>query len=107
MGFCGQKKTHNRIFLLWFTSKLKPYAKKLLLKIKWKDMKKAIFFQEKKKNKTRHVILEKSILDIVHLTLSWRRPLSYRNQSIDFLCKSMDWFLYDNVLRHERGKAQF
>ena len=31
------------------------------------------------------------------LTLSWRRPLSYRNQS-----KSMDWFLYDNGLRHER-----
>ena len=28
--------------------------------------------------------------------------LSYRNQSIDFLCKSMGWFLYDNSLRHER-----
>ena len=36
------------------------------------------------------------------LTLSWRRPLSYRNQFIDLLCKSMDWFLYDNGLRHER-----
>ena len=36
------------------------------------------------------------------LTLSWRRPLSYRNQSIDLLCKAMDWFLYDNGLRHER-----
>ena len=36
------------------------------------------------------------------LTLSWRRPLSYRNQSTDLLCKSMDWFLYDNGLRHER-----
>ena len=24
------------------------------------------------------------------------RPLSYRNQSIDLRCKSMDWFLYDN-----------
>ena len=22
--------------------------------------------------------------------------------SIDLLCKSMDWFLYDRVLRHER-----
>ena len=30
------------------------------------------------------------------LTLSWRSPLSYR--------KSMDWFLYDNGLRHERVK---
>ena len=34
------------------------------------------------------------------LTLSWRRPLSYRNQSIDK--QSMDCFLYDNGLRHER-----
>ena len=36
------------------------------------------------------------------LTLSWRRSLSYRNQSIDLLRKSMDWFLYDNGLRHKR-----
>ena len=28
----------------------------------------------------------------------------YRNQSIDLLHKSMDWFLYDNGLRHERVK---
>ena len=27
-----------------------------------------------------------------HLTLSWRRQLSYRNQSIDLRSKSMDWF---------------
>ena len=39
------------------------------------------------------------------LTLSWRRTLSYRNQFIDLLCKSMDWFLYDNGLRHERVKV--
>ena len=38
------------------------------------------------------------------LTLSWRRLLSYRNQSIDLLGKSMDWFLYDKDLRHERMK---
>ena len=36
------------------------------------------------------------------LTLSWRRPLSHRNQSIDLLCKLIDWFLYDNDPRHER-----
>ena len=36
------------------------------------------------------------------LTLSRRRPLSYRSQSIDLLWKSMDWFLYGNGLRHER-----
>ena len=35
------------------------------------------------------------------LTLSWRRSLSYGNQPIDLLCKSMNWFLYDRDLRHE------
>ena len=39
------------------------------------------------------------------LTLSWRRQLSYRNQSIDLLGKSMDWSLYDTGLRHERVKS--
>ena len=38
------------------------------------------------------------------LTLSWRRPLSYRNQSINLRSKSMNCFLYDNGLRHERVK---
>ena len=39
------------------------------------------------------------------LTLSWRRPISYRNQSIDLLlCKSMDLFLYGIGFRHERVK---
>ena len=36
------------------------------------------------------------------LTLSWWRTLSYRNQFIDLLRQLMDWFLYDNSLRHER-----
>ena len=43
---------------------------------------------------------------IRNLTLPWRRPLSYRNQSIDLLRKSMDWFLYDSGPRHERVKDQ-
>ena len=38
------------------------------------------------------------------LTLSWRRPISYRNQSIDLQSKPMDWFLYDTGLPHERVK---
>ena len=42
-----------------------------------------------------------------NLTLSRRRPLSYRNQSIDLLHKSMNWFLYDNDLHHERVKSLF
>ena len=41
------------------------------------------------------------------LTLSWQRPLSYRNQSIDLHSKSMNRFLYDNGLRHERAKLKF
>ena len=31
----------------------------------------------------------------LELTLSWRRSLSYKNQSIDLLCNSLDWFQYD------------
>ena len=42
--------------------------------------------------------------ELIVLTLSWRRPLSYRNQSIDLLRKSVDWFLYDNGLHHEKLK---
>ena len=38
------------------------------------------------------------------LTLSWRRSLSYRNQSIDLLRNK---FLYDNGLRHERVNIDF
>ena len=38
------------------------------------------------------------------LTFSWRRSLSYRNQSIDLHSKSIDWFLYDGDLCHERVK---
>ena len=41
------------------------------------------------------------MIDMV-LTLSWWRSLSYRNQSINFLCKLTDWFLYDRDFRHER-----
>ena len=39
------------------------------------------------------------------LTLSWWRSLSYRNQTIDLLCKSMDWFLHNRDLSHERVKV--
>ena len=43
----------------------------------------------------------------ITLTLSRRRPLSYRNQSIDLRSKSMDWFLYDNGLRLEKVNVIF
>ena len=32
--------------------------------------------------------------------------LSYGNQSIDLQSKSMDWFLYDRDVRHERVKSK-
>ena len=44
---------------------------------------------------------------LTSLTLSRRRSISYRNQSIDLLRKSMDWFLYDIDLRRERVKPQY
>ena len=31
--------------------------------------------------------------------------LSYRKKSLDFYSKSMDWFLYNRDLRHERVNA--
>ena len=56
-----------------------------------------------KRNLTREPFAEG--LGETYLTLSWRRLLPYRNQSIDLLCKSMDWFLYDKGLPHERVKT--
>ena len=38
------------------------------------------------------------------LILSRRGSLSYRNKSTDLQSKSMNWFLYDKDLRHERVK---
>ena len=49
-----------------------------------------------------HVQLSSSSFN--YLTPLWRKPLPYRNQSIDLLCKSMDWFLYGKGLCHERDK---
>ena len=36
------------------------------------------------------------------LTVSWQMSLSYRNQNTDLQSNSMNWFLYDRDLRHER-----
>ena len=36
-----------------------------------------------------------------------RRSLSYRNQPIDSESKSVDWFLHDMDLRHERVKPKY
>ena len=42
---------------------------------------------------------------MISLTHASQGPVSYRNQHIDLLCKSMDWFLYDRNLRSERANA--
>ena len=42
-----------------------------------------------------------------YLTLSWRRSVSYKNQSIDLLYILVNWFLYDRDLRHERVNALY
>ena len=48
-------------------------------------------------------LVQKDMYVLDSLTLSWRRPLSYRNQSIDLKSKSMKWFQYDkDLLRHKR-----
>ena len=59
-----------------------------------------------------HQILKFGTLGTLHahgnlreIALSWRRPQSSRNQSIDLQNKPMDWFLYDRGLHHERVKS--
>ena len=48
-----------------------------------------------------------TLIEGPNLTLSWQRPLSYRNQTIDLLLrKSVDWFLYDNGLSQETVKIK-
>ena len=44
-------------------------------------------------------------MNITFINSFMREVLSYRNQSIDLLSKSMDRFLYDRGLRHERVKC--
>ena len=54
-----------------------------------------------------YYLIHRKILKIHKLNiliLSWRKTLSYRKQPIDLRSKSMDWFLYDTGLRHERVK---
>ena len=56
-------------------------------------------------NEKLHFLWSKiSIIIFDSLTPSWRWSISYRNQSIDLLWKSMAWFLCDIDIRHERVK---
>ena len=47
---------------------------------------------------------ENLLQPLINSFMTEQRLLSYRNQSIDLLRKSLDWFLYDNGLRHEKVK---
>ena len=80
----------------------------LILKLILKNSKRCVQHLKNDKSLTYQkwylIILLKFLTFWRRLTLSWRRLLSYRNQSIDLLRKSMDWFLYDNGLRQERVK---
>ena len=49
----------------------------------------------------RHFFMKSS-----RLPLSWLRSLSNRNQPINLLRKSMDWFLYERKLGHKSVKLQ-
>ena len=78
----------------WFVYQKPAFKKSISILVKYPDIK-------IKKKKLMLLVPQSSVCN---LTLSWRMPLSYRNQSIDLRSKSMDWFLYDNGLRHERVK---
>ena len=72
----------------------------------WSKSPTQIVFYELWKQRKHYALLTcKKIRLGFNLTLSWGRFLSYRNQSIDLLCKSLDWFLYDRDLLHERANA--
>ena len=60
-----------------------------------------VTFKNSAKMTLKRILIKKTVWP---LTISWRMSLSYRNQSIDLQSKSMDWFLYDRDLRHERAK---
>ena len=68
--------------------------------------------RQKKTNKKKWILLSNMLEQTFGvrwvksvLTLLWRRSLSNRNQTFDFWSKSVDWFLYDRDLHHERVNA--
>ena len=66
------------------------------------DFSKTCSFHRKWDHQHFHNCAKKVRINTLGLTFSWWRSRSYKNHSIDFLGKSMDWFLYDRHLRHER-----
>ena len=54
-----------------------------------------------------YIIYKTVVTTFRDLIISWRRSLSWRNQSIDLHLKTVIWFLYVRDLCHERGKSIF
>ena len=75
--------------LMLFTNILSKKNKKLLFHKKTQPSLETIFTGISFLNCFRFILL----------TLSWQRPLSYRNQSIALQSKSMDWLLYSKDLK--------
>ena len=97
----------HRFCIFWyfgvFFITLQNFAQNIVIVLKFSEkinLNNSYTISKKEKNKL--------LLDPWHsskeqiLALSWRRPLSHRNQSINLQSKSVDWFLYDNGFRHER-----
>ena len=61
-----------------------------------------LFYSSKSKENHSRILCMILTTMMSRLTLSRRRPLSYRNESIDLQSKSKDWFIYENGPRHER-----
>ena len=62
----------------------------------WKKMLKVLIFRD--------ISYYINFTQIFH---SWWSSLSHRNQSVDLLSKTMDWFLYDRNLRLKRVEEDF
>ena len=67
----------------------------------WKLQNFIFFAHEKREISTNQNRSKRIVIQAIFLTLSWRRFLFYRNQSIDLHSKSMNCFLYNKDLRHK------
>ena len=94
---------NSRECIIWIITR--PKTRTIIkLKLNLKKSYNICYFNNRTQEKLPYI--QMYIYALGCLTLSWRRPLSYRNHSIDLLCKSMQWFLYDNAPLHERVKEE-
>ena len=90
---CFEKQPQTAASESWWNLTHYPISKRLYNSQNWvfnrENVLTVLKFMKHQNNQ-----LKKAII----LTLSWWRSLSYVNQSIDLLCKLMDWCLYDRDL---------